>query len=197
MKNIVRIGGKEFHLPIDISNYWGIRLHHDIYRLCVAVARGMFHDAKSAIDVGSYTGGLICELDWIEKRVASDIQKHLTENWKAAEGVTFVAGDAFQIEFENLFDLVISNQTIEHVENPEKFVRKLLSLGRGLIVSTTYEVPHGMIDGHIQDPIDFEKFQGWFPCELDAWFVCHHPTNRVLKHIIGVVKQSHPNRFAA
>lgn len=193
--NIVNIGGNNFKLPLDVNNYWGARLHHDIYRLVVAVAKGMFHDAKSAIDVGSYIGGLICELDWIETRVASDIQNNLAENWKAAEGVSFVAGDAFAIEFEQTFDLVISNQTVEHVNKPAEFIEKLLSLGRGLIVSTTYEVPHGLIAGHVQDPIDFEKFQNWFPCELDAWFVCHHPTNRRIKHIVGVINQSHPNRY--
>jgi hypothetical protein len=63
MQNIINIGRKDFRLPIDINSYWGSRLHHDLYRLCVAVCRGIFHDAKSAIDVGSYIGRLICELD--------------------------------------------------------------------------------------------------------------------------------------
>ena len=74
------------------------------------------------------------------------------------------------------------------------FIAKLLQLGRGLIVSTTYEVAAGTIDGHVQDPISLEKFQSWFPCALDAWFICHHPTARRLRHIVGVVKQSHPAR---
>ena len=181
-------------MPTDINGYWADRMNPDLYRLTVALARGMFADATAAIDVGCYTSGLICELDWIDRRVASDIQAGLSANWKDVPGVEFVGGNAFEIDFGEPFDLVISNQTIEHLEDPVEFVKQLLSMGHGLIISTTYEVPHGTIDGHIQDPIDFEKFLGWFPCELDAWLVCHHPTARILKHIVAVIKQSHPNK---
>lgn len=194
MSNIVRIGGRNIDLPLDRENYWADRMNHDVYRLTVALARGMFYDAKSAIDVGCYTSGLICELDWIDQRVASDIQTKLENEWRHVDGVQFEGGDAFNLDFHKSFDLVISNQTIEHVEQPADFAEKLLSLGRGLIVSTTFEVAAGTIEGHIQDPISFEKFESWFPCPLDAWMVCYHPTARHLKHIVGVIKQSHPAR---
>jgi SAM-dependent methyltransferase len=180
--------------PVDINNYWGDRKDHDLYRLTVALANAVFRDAESAIDVGCYTSGLICELDWIRTRVASDIKPYLQNNWTGVEGVEFVAGDAFALEFGRQFDLVISNQTVEHLDDPKGFIEKLLKLGRGLIVSTTYEVPYGTIEGHVQDPISLEKFTSWFPCPLDSWFVCHHPKSRTLKHIVGVVKQSHPSR---
>jgi hypothetical protein len=192
MHNPVTIGGRSFDLPLDNNGYWAARMHHDLYRLTVAIARGMFPEARSAIDVGSNTSGLICELDWIERRVASDIQARLVPHWAHVPGVEFVPGNAFEIAFGAPFDLVISNQTVEHLDDAAGFVAKLLDLGTGLILSTTYEVPAGTIPGHVQDPIDHAKFRSWFPCELDAWLVCHHPTNRVLKHIVGVVKQSHP-----
>lgn len=192
------IGGRSVQVPADINNYWSDRMHHDLYRMTVALARALFFDARSVIDVGSYTSGLICELDWIETRVATDLQKRLEANWVGVPGVRFVAGNAFALNFpEEPFDLVISNQTVEHLDDPHGFIAKLLALGRGLIVSTTYEVAAGTIAGHVQDPISVEKFQGWFPCELDAWFICHHPLARHLRHIVGVVKQSHPARKAA
>lgn len=195
MPDYTRIGDRTVSIPIDRNNYWADRKHHDLYRLTFAVSHALFHDARSAIDVGCYTSGLICEMDWIEHRVASDIQPGLTENWAGVPGVRFVVGDAFALNFpEEPFDLVISNQTVEHLHDPVGFIAKLLDLGQGLIVSTTYEVPAGMIDGHVQDPISLEAFQSWFPCDLDAWFICHHPTSRKLRHILGVVKQSHPNR---
>lgn len=184
--------GRSCDLPLDRNGYWADRANHDLYRLTVATARAMFPNARSAIDVGCYTSGLICELDWIERRVASDIQDYLATDWSHVRGVQFVAGDAFNLDFATDFDLVISNQTIEHLDRPAEFIEKLLGLGRGLIVSTTYEVPTGTIAGHVQDPISLEKFQSWFPCELDAWFICHHPTGRNLRHIVGIVKQSHP-----
>ena len=192
--NLVKVGDKYFNLPTDRKNYWQDRMNHDLYRLCAAMVRGMFGDAKSAIDVGCYVGGLICEFDWIEKRVASDIQGSIEPNWSHVTDVELVIGDAFKIDFPEKFDLVISNQTVEHLDRPAEFIEKLLKLGRGLIVSTTYEVAEGTIEGHVQDPISYEKFRSWFPCELDSWTICHHPTSRKLKHIIGVVKQSHPAR---
>jgi len=192
MKNPMTLAGKTHDLPLDRNNYWKNRAHHDLYRLTVATAQAMFSDARSAIDVGCYTSGILCELGWIERRVASDMASYLASSWEHVEGVDFVPGDAFELDFGQTFDLVLSNQTVEHVDDPKGFVEKLLSIGRGLIISTTYEVEAGRIEGHVQDPISLEKFQSWFPCELDAWFICHHPTVRSLRHIVGVLKQSHP-----
>ena len=179
--------------PTDINGYWADRKDHDLYAITNSFARAFFRESKSAIDVGCYTSGLICDLDWIPRRVASDVQNRLAENWKNVDGVMFVAGDAFDLKHSETFDLVISNQTVEHLDDPRGFIDKLLSLGRGLIVSTTYEVEHGLIPGHVQDPISLSTFESWFVCGLDAWAVCHHPTARHLRHIVGVVKQSHPN----
>lgn len=180
--------------PDDRSNYWQDRKDHDLYRLTVTLARALFPTAKSAIDVGSYVAGTICELDWIPYRVANDISDYIAPNWEGVRGIEFRAGDAFKLDFREPFDLVISNQTIEHLDRPEEFVEKLLKLGRGLMISTTFEVPAGTIEGHVQDPISLEKFKSWFPCELDTWMVCHHPTGRQLKHIMAVIQYSHPNR---
>jgi len=180
--------------PDDIHGYWQDRKNHDLYRLTVTLARALFPTANSAIDVGCYVSGTICEMGWIPHRVATDINKAIVPNWRGVQGVEFHAGDAFSLSFREPFDLVISNQTIEHLDRPAEFVQKLLKIGHALMISTTYEVAHGVIKGHVQDPISFEKFRSWFPCELDTWMVCHHPTNRRLKHIMAVVSQSHPNR---
>ena len=179
--------------PADIKYYWQGRKDHDLYAFTRSAAKVFFGNAKSAIDVGSYVGGLICDLEWIDKRIATDIQK-LEKNWDDVDGVEFISGDAFCLDFPAKFDLVISNQTIEHLEEPSQFVEKLLSIGRGLIITTTFETPFGLIDGHIQDPIDMEKFKSWFPCRLDGISICYHPTNKLIGHIIGVINQSHPNR---
>ena len=116
--------------------------------------------AKSAIDVGCYVGGFICDLDWIPKRIAADIN-NWSKEWAAVDNVRFMNADAFALD-EN-FDFVISSQTIEHVENAKGFAEKLCALGETVLISTTYKVPFGKIEGHVQDPIDLDKFTGWFP----------------------------------
>lgn len=185
--------GKEVRGPTDIGGYWQDRMNHDLYRLTLGVSRALFPNAESAIDVGCFTSGLIVEMDWIKKRYATDLQVHLKENWKEVDDVSFIAGDAFSLCFDQSFDLVISNQTIEHLEDPSGFVDRLLSIGNGLIISTTYETEAGVIDGDVQDPIDLEKFKSWFPIELDGYTICSHPTDKRIKHILAVVKKSHPN----
>lgn len=179
--------------PTDIKNYWRDRKNHDLYKLTVAMARAMFPHARSIIDVGCYVSPLILQFDWIPKKVATDIQARLTENWEDVPDVLFIPGDAFQMNFSEPFSLVLSNQTIEHVKDPVGFAEKLLSIGEGLIISTTYELPSGIIPGHIQDPIDLEKFQSWFPVPLDSWTICYHPSRKI-KHIIGCISSSHPSR---
>lgn len=191
---IKTFGEKIVDGPIDINGYWEDRMNHPLYRLMVSMTHSFFPNAKSAIDVGCYTSGLLVEMDWIKRRLATDIQKSLIPHWSNVAGVEFLAEDAFKLNTGEIFDLVISNQTIEHLADPVGFVEKLLDIGSGLIISTTYETPHGLIPGHIQDPIDMSTFRSWFPCELDSWTICHHPTNRNIKHIIAIIRDSHPNR---
>lgn len=183
--------GKVVRGPNDIGGYWQDRMNHDLYRLMLSMTRSLFPNAQSAIDVGCYTSALIVEMDWIKTRVATDLQTSLSDNWREVDGVDFLGGDAFNLDFDKPFDLVISNQTIEHLEDPPGFVKKLLSIGNGLIISTTYETPAGLIDGHIQDPIDMQKFKSWFPVDIDSYTICYHPS-RNIKHIIAVIRESHP-----
>lgn len=178
--------GRQVNGPEDIKGYWQDRQNHDLYRIMLVMAASLFKDARSAIDVGCYTSGLLVEMDWIGQRVATDIQSNLQSHWDKVEGVEFRAGDAFAIQFPQKFDLVLSAQTIEHLDKPQEFIEKLLALGHGLIISTTYETPQGLIPGHVQDPISLDKFQSWFPVPLDSWAVCYHPS-RTIGHIIGVV----------
>ncbi|MBA3005980.1 MAG: class I SAM-dependent methyltransferase [Proteobacteria bacterium] len=176
----------------DSEGYWADRKNHDLYRLQLGIVRSMFPNVKSAIDVGCYTSAVMVEMDWVPKRVVTDIRTNLSENWSGVEGVQFVPGDAFNLKFEELFDLVLSNQTIEHLENPADFVRKLLQLGKSLVISTTFEVAAGVIPGHVQDPISLEKFNSWFPAhiKIDSYMICGHPTARSIKHIIAVIKKT-------
>jgi len=52
MVQAAEINGQVHVLPDDINAYWSGRMHDDLYRLTVELARGMFGDARSAIDVG-------------------------------------------------------------------------------------------------------------------------------------------------
>ncbi len=160
--------------------YWELRKDKDLYKVMRKLTELYAKDAKSAIDVGCYVGGFICDLDWIEKRVAADINDWSKE-WADVDDVKFINRDAFKLW--DRFELVISNQTIEHIEDAAGFAEKLCKLGDTVIVSTTYLVPSGKIEGHIQDPIDLDKFLGWFPRKPKCVSIINEPHQ---DNIIGV-----------
>lgn len=160
--------------------YWELRKGKDLYKVLHNLARLYTADVRSAIDVGCYVGGVICDLDWIPRRVASDLNNY-TKEWADVDGVTFIHADAFTLE--ETYDLVISNQTIEHIGDAKGFAEKLCALGKTVIVSTTYLVPQGKIEGHIQDPIDLDKFLGWFPRKPKCVAIVNEPHQ---DNIIGV-----------
>jgi len=160
--------------------YWELRKDRDMYNLMRMLARHYAAKANSAIDVGCYVGGLICDFDWIDRRVATDLNDWSKE-WADVDGVEFRKANAFALSDSDKFDLVISNQTIEHVEDAADFAAKLCDLGETVLVSTTYEVPAGAIEGHIQDPISFDKFVSWFPrAPKCVSIVYEHPYNNIV-----------------
>lgn len=107
----------------------------------------------------------------------------IAKEWTNVTGVEFRQADIFSLEIDRSFDLVISNQTIEHVADAGGFARRLCDIGSVCLVSTTYLVPHGEIEGHIQDPIDFDKFVGWFPRPPKAVSVFYE---KPYNNIVGV-----------
>jgi len=66
--------------------------------------------------------------------------------------------------------LVLCTQVVEHLPDGivGKFVQKMAQQAKVLIVSTTYEMPEGTIEGHIQDPISEEEFRSWFENSPDG-----------------------------
>jgi hypothetical protein len=163
------------------QGYWELRKDKRLYALMPVLARALAPKARSAIDVGCYVGGVICDLDWIPRRLAVDVND-FSEQWAGVEGVQFMKANAFALK--ERFDLVISNQTIEHVEDAAGFAAKLCALGKTVICSTTYKVAAGLIEGHIQDPIDEAKFLSWFPRKPTT--VCIAYEEGGLDHIVGV-----------
>lgn len=132
------------------------------------LSRSYAPNALSVLDVGAYDPSFISSLDWIPTKLATDLRLSSAEQravWNGARGVAFVKGDFLTMDFGGTrFDLVTCNQVIEHLPHPlvDRFVRKLMSVARTLVVATTLELPQGVIKGHVQDPIGEDEFRGWF-----------------------------------
>ena len=140
-----------------------MRKNHQLYHLTIELAREHAPHALTVLDVGAYESPLISRMDWIPTKVATDILNH-PQVWEDLRGIAFIQGDFLTLKFGTKFDLVICNQVVEHLPDSVvgKFVQKLMEISRVLIVSTTYEMPQGTIQGHIQDPISEAEFCSWF-----------------------------------
>ena len=174
------------------SLYWKQRANHVMYReggVLMRLAREYAHDALSVLDVGAFDPGHISKFDWIPTKVGTDKQLHSTavEPWAKARGVAFVHGDFLNLKFPAGFDLVTCNQVVEHLPDGvvERFVQKMMSHAKVLIVSTTHNVSHGVVDGHVQDPISEQKFRSWFSS-----------SGHILKHeSINPITGAHDDNF--
>ena len=175
-------------IPDDRNGYWAGRANSLNYSFTFDMAKKYAPNAKSAIDVGCFVAPVICQLDWIPVRIANDLA-HIPE-WDGVQGVKFVQGDAFALNprdycDDDMFDLAISHQTIEHIEDAKGFADKLCKLGRRVICSTSYEVEAGLIAGHVQDPISLQKFESWFPRPAQSILIERHPGGR-FANILGI-----------
>lgn len=151
--------------PEDRNGYWAGRSNALIYRYTKQMAQAYCGEAQSALDIGCFVSPVICDLDWIPRRYANDIN-HIAE-WDNVTDVSFVKGDFTKLDIQALagadkFDLVISHQTIEHIDDAAGFAQALCKAGKRVICSTSYEVASGLVPGHVQDPISLEKFEQWF-----------------------------------
>ena len=129
---------KEFKLdrPFDTPlGYWGKCKDANIYSGSVNWIKRFYPDAKSIIEVGTYTSDLLCDLSHIPYRVANDLNEDLVNFWGHVKQVKFVPGDFTKIDWsehlppgQSKFDVLISHCTIEHAEKPRDFAKSLMEI---------------------------------------------------------------------
>lgn len=76
-------------------------------------------------------------------------------------GIVTHRGDFMDYEPGRDFDLVLCLQVLEHLPDPAAFCRKLLRLGRVVIVSVPYRWPPDKTGDHLHDPVDRKKLRAW------------------------------------
>lgn len=80
------------------------------------------------------------------------------------DGVNYVIQDFMEYEHGSKYSVVTCLQVMEHLADDmvKPFAAKLLATGGTVIVSVPHEWPVGECAEHLQDPIDYGKFLGWF-----------------------------------
>jgi SAM-dependent methyltransferase len=126
------------------------------YEETVRLARVHAAAGGSVLDVGAHDSDVLQRLVWFDRRVGLDL-----EHVPPQRGVEIVLGDFLDYRPEELFDLVVCLEVLEHLDDPSRFAAKLLATGRTVIVSVPYRWPAGTWPTHKQDPVDEAKLESW------------------------------------
>lgn len=141
-------------------------------------------EPKSVIDIGSNNTPT---LEWHRSSATKLVSLDLRRPY-IATGVEPVTADLLTYEPDEQFDLVTCFQVLEHVPDAHSFARKLMSLGRTLVVSVPYKWKKGKCKWHVHDPVDEAKMLGWFERSPEFQYVATE-LNKV-RRLIQVYKLS-------
>jgi 2-polyprenyl-3-methyl-5-hydroxy-6-metoxy-1,4-benzoquinol methylase len=166
--------------PDDLNSYWAKRSNDRIYVMTLLYAHYFCRRKNTIADVGCHCSPLVLIVPGFKRRFAIDPSDEAHSAWADVDGATFIKGTLEAIAYqaiigEDKFDLILCNQVIEHLAEPSNLCHLLLQRSRRLIISTTFETPAGVISGHIQDPINYDKFLSWFPRKPIMSTVSHGP----------------------
>jgi hypothetical protein len=132
--------------------------------------------AKTALDVGSSLPPYLNALPWLQQRTilgprfAGNVAKGGSELLSLSRialkhNVTPIQADFLTWEAAKgtvPYDLVLCSEVVEHVPRPRAFVRKLLAVGKLVVLAVPYK---------------------WPPC--DAKTDCHHVNNQITRSSIA------------
>lgn len=149
--------------------YWEARADLLYYQYFRYMVRCIGADAASMADVGSGNCPYLEWFDWIPERVSIDLKLP----YRSA-AVTGVAGDIRALALPR-YDLISCLQVLEHVPEPAPFARRLLALGRVVLVSVPHRWPYRSASTHVNDPVDLRKLERWFGRRANYSLVVQEP----------------------
>lgn len=152
------------------GSYWRRRSDMLYYQYFRYIIRCIGADSASMLDVGSGNAPYLDWFYWIPRRVSVDLE--VPYNSKEVEGIR---GNIFDLRFDEPFDLCTCMQVLEHVPEPAPFARRLLELGRLVLISVPYKWPKGSNADHVNDPVDLEMVVDWFDRKPNYHLVVEEP----------------------
>lgn len=137
------------------SAYWDKRRQMLYYKAIFQVVSVVGKEARSIIDIGSAETDYVSWFGWIGEKA----QLNLGFTGQLP-GVERISTDFLSWEDERTFDVALCLQVLEHVPDPAAFCDRLQRTARRLVISVPYKWG-GNAPGHIHDPVDESKLQGW------------------------------------
>jgi len=160
-KAVDRIGMHE-------SSYSKGRKDHQYYRDAWCAVRFLGEGARSIVDVGSSYPPFLLSTDWIPEREI--ISKYFPGNERPCGAATHcMLQDGIQANVEDFYkwqptktyDVVLSMQVVEHVDNPTRFMRKILKTGRTVVFTVPFLWEDEHMKFHKHHKISLEDMRKW------------------------------------
>lgn len=141
----------------DRQKYWSTRKHLVYYSVIDRYVRYVGRNAKTLLDVGG-TAPYIEWFDWIPALRTLDIAAPYH-----SDRVTAIRMDLYEYVPKQKFDIVLCLQVLEHLTDPKRAVDKIKALTDTVILSVPYKWDPRKTAraGHVQDPVDEAKLDGW------------------------------------
>ena len=162
------------------SEYWRERMHFRYYKHLWCVVERYAGRANSVIDIGSALPPFVNLLGWTTNRTilgpyfAGNVKSGGEDAIKLHRIETKFGVRAIEADFaewqppDEPYDLVICSQVVEHIADAQAFVRKLLALGRVVVLSVPYrweavqcEERGRKVDCHEHDDITLKTIMEW------------------------------------
>lgn len=167
-------------------NYWTGRENMNYYAKARELADEFCPEGRTLLDVGGAVLAGAKYLTRFERFNRTSVE--LSNGESTLPGVTVYRQNFLDwTPPRHLFDLVLCLQVLEHLKDEviPQFTEKLLGVGKVLIVSVPHVWPAAAEAGHLQDPINVEKFRGWWPSD-PATLELVSECGKKLKRLIAV-----------
>lgn len=171
--------------------YWSQREDFLYYRHVDYIIRTVGAKAESMLDVGTGNCPYLEWFHWIPRRVSVDLRVPYR-----SDTVVGMVGNIHEMQFDKPFDIVTCLQVLEHVPNARAFARRLLDLGKIIVVSVPYQwTVNPRTRGHIHDPVSYDKLTEWMGRQANYREVAREPFHTTKsKRLIAVYDVVNPDR---
>lgn len=153
------------------GKYWAQREDFLYYRHIDYIVRTVGATAKSMLDVGTGNCPYMEWFDWIPQRMSVDLRSPYQ-----SDSVMGMVGSIHEMRFDHKFDIVTCLQVLEHVPDALSFARRLLELGKIVVISVPYKwTTDPRTHGHIHDPVSYQKLTEWVGRQANYHEIAREP----------------------